>query len=99
MNFEPLNLAIIGWDYGLSPAQHNIYIYICIYLYISEPIGLLLLGALGIICSEIWIQIKQISHKKMQLKMQSENGAILPRSQGNKHSGRKRGNNMTVEIS
>ena len=56
------NLTIIGSDNGLSPGRRQA---------ISEPIGILLIGPLETISSEISIEIHIISFKRMHLKISS----------------------------
>ena len=56
-------LTIIGSDNGLSPGRHQAIIWI--------TAGILLIGPLGVNFSEILIEIKTFSFKKMRLKVSS----------------------------
>ena len=67
-------LAIIGSDNGLLPGRRQAIIWIIV--------GILLIGPLGINFSEILIEIKIFSFKKMHLKVSSVKGRLfLPRPQ------------------
>ena len=62
------NLTIIGSDNGLSPGRRQAIIW--------TNAGILLIGPLGTIVSEIWTEIYSFLFKKMHLKMSS--GKWLP---------------------
>ena len=62
--YASVNLTIIASDNGLSPVR-------CQAINCSNA-GLLLIGLMGTNFSEIFINMKQISHKKLSLKISSE---------------------------